>query len=286
MIYSRLATVFLAVGSAFSAPLVKRGSTDVEILNYALTLEYLEDNFYSGALAKFDAAAFEAAGFPSWVRARFEQIAAHEAAHVAFLAGALGSSATAACQYSFPYTDPKSFAALSMVLEGVGVSAYLGAAASITNKDYLTAAGSILTTEARHASWVSSAVNEGSPWSGALDVPLDFDEVYSLASAFITSCPSTNPALPVKAFPALTFSPATAMPGDEITVNYKGATDNMFMIFYTGLSHMSAPISNGKVNIPKGLEGTVYGVVSTNSTAVTDDTTKAGPAVFVFPVGF
>ncbi|KAG8980904.1 hypothetical protein FRB93_008883 [Tulasnella sp. JGI-2019a] len=186
----------------------------------------------------------------------------------------------------FPYTDPKSFAALSMVLEGVGVSAYLGDAASITNKDYLTAAGSILTTEARHASWVSFTVNEGSPWPGALDVPLDFNQVYSLASTFITSYPSTNLALLVKAFPALTFSPMTAMSGDEITVSYKGTADNVFMDFYTGLSQMSAHISNGKVIIPNDLEGTVYAVVSTNSTAATDNTTKAGPAVFVFPVSF
>ncbi|KAG8978229.1 hypothetical protein FRB93_011328 [Tulasnella sp. JGI-2019a] len=56
------------------------------------------------------------------------------------------------------------------------------------------------------------------------------------------------------------------MPGSEVTI--------------------SAPISNGKVAIPKGLEGIVYAVVSTNSTAATDDTTKAGPTVFAFPVGF
>lgn len=126
MIYSRLASALLAVG-AIASPVQKRQSaaitgqpslppyshifypaltpsfrlcTDVQILNYALTLEYLEENFYAGALGKFDASAFESAGFPSWVRERFEQIYSHEQAHVAFLSGALGSSATKACNYS------------------------------------------------------------------------------------------------------------------------------------------------------------------------------------------
>jgi hypothetical protein len=69
-----------------------------------------------------------------------------------------------------PYTDPKSFAGLSQAIEGVGVSAYTGAAQYITDKSYLTAAASVLATEARHASWVASAVNKYAGWSGALDV--------------------------------------------------------------------------------------------------------------------
>lgn len=103
-----------------------------------MTLEHLENAFYHEALNKFDAAAFTAAGFPTWVRERFSQIAEHEAAHVALLSGALGSAAVQPCTYKFPYTDPKSFTALSAILENVGVSAYLGAAASIMDKTYLT----------------------------------------------------------------------------------------------------------------------------------------------------
>jgi hypothetical protein len=69
------------------------------VLQYALTLEHLENAFYSGALAKFDASAFERAGFPSWVRGRFAQIGEHEASHVAFLEKALGDKATKPCTY-------------------------------------------------------------------------------------------------------------------------------------------------------------------------------------------
>jgi hypothetical protein len=115
------------------------------------------------------------------VRGRFAQIAAHEATHVASLSAAIGDKATKACEYKFPYTDPKSFAALSVVLEGVGTSAYTGAAKFITNKDYLTVAASILAVEGKHDAWVGSAVLGGAAWDSAYQTPLGLSGVYSLA---------------------------------------------------------------------------------------------------------
>ncbi|KAJ7023294.1 ferritin-like domain-containing protein [Mycena alexandri] len=287
------ATLALALGvAAVPVEVVKRADSnsttidDTTVLNFALTLEHLENAFYSGALAKFSEHDFKKAGLPSWARGRFAQVAAHEAAHVAFLSGALGANATQPCNYSFPYTDPKSFAALSQAIEGVGVSAYTGAAQFITDKKYLTAAASVLSTEARHASWVASAVNKYAGWSGALDVPLDPNQVYSIASAFITSCPSTNPSLPFQAFPSLTVTTTRYSPGKTISLEYTPATavadgTPLYVAFFTGLSVEYTPLTDNKVVIPADLVGQVYAVVTTSNDTVADGNTIAGPAILL-----
>ncbi|KAK4701517.1 hypothetical protein P7C70_g4709, partial [Phenoliferia sp. Uapishka_3] len=141
-----------------------KADIDGVILNYALTLEHLENAFYDGVLANFSSDAFLAADYPDWVRYRLTEIAQHEKTHVDFLTGALTAAnitPVAACEYSFPYTSPWGALAIAQVLEGVGTSAYLGAAALITNPAYLTAAGSILAIEARHTSWIRAAANNG-----------------------------------------------------------------------------------------------------------------------------
>ena len=75
-------------------------SSDTQVLNFALTLEHLENAFYSGALEKLKEEDFVNAGFQSWVHGRFLQIAAHEADHVKFLSTALGNDATQPCKYN------------------------------------------------------------------------------------------------------------------------------------------------------------------------------------------
>lgn len=63
----------------------------------------------------------------------------------------------------------------------------------------------------------------------------------------------------------------------------KGA--KTYMALYTGLTTLYAPINDMKVTLPKDIMGTVYGVVTTNNTAVSDDNTVAGPAILMFQFG-
>ncbi|KAG8905573.1 hypothetical protein FRB99_008631 [Tulasnella sp. 403] len=269
-------------GSPLAKRLRKPSQTDV--FQYALTLEHLENAFYTEALQKFDEKAFENAGFQPIVRKRFQQIADHEKTHVEFITAVLGKKATKPCTYNFPYTDVKSFTALSQMLEGVGVSAYAGAAQFIKDDALLTAAATVLSTEARHASWIASSVNGDTPWSGPLDTPLTLSQVFSLAAAFIESCPKSNPTLPVKQFPSLSISPAKPSPGDEITLSYDTSKGkNVQLAFFAGLSVVSVDIKDGKATLPKDLVGTVYAVVTTDGKKPTDDNIVAGPAILEFP---
>ncbi|KAI0922728.1 hypothetical protein AcV5_009625 [Taiwanofungus camphoratus] len=281
--------------------------TDTSIMQYALSLEHIEHTFYVRGLEQFDDLAFLEAGYPPWVRGRFAQIRDHEADHVAFLTGQLGAQAVQPCNYSYPYTDVHSWAALSQTLEGVGAAAYMGAARYVDSKDVLESALSISHVEARQAGWVDSAVLKHQPWDGPYEPALAFSGAWSLAVGFIVpgSCPSSNPALPVQTFPALTVSDTAAPPaGSTIRVSYDasaappvpGAT---YMAWYSGMNVTYTPVAetgaggtlngtlNGTTTVPAGLRGTVYAGVVSNASALpaTDATMVSGLAVFSFPFG-
>ncbi len=163
---------------------VKAQSSSVaDVLNFALTLEYLEDEFYKMGL--------NASGLiPSADRNIFMQISKHETAHVIFLKSALGASAVAKPAFDFTakgafpnaFTDYKTFLTLSQAFEDTGVRAYKGQAGNlISDNGTLKAALQIHSVEARHASevrrlrgevtnqaikgWISGKEGNGAPAS-------------------------------------------------------------------------------------------------------------------------
>ena len=130
--------------------------SDIDILNYALTLEYLEAAFYKEAVEK---------GALSGELKKFaEVVAEHESAHVDALKKTLGSKAVKKPSFDFKGTTGSNdtFKATAKVLEDAGVAAYLGQAGNIKATPVLQAAASILPVEARHAAWIASIIGKGS----------------------------------------------------------------------------------------------------------------------------
>lgn len=145
------------------------GKGDIGILNYALTLEYLEAAFYDEANRHKVARGAQEHAFLNRVRH-------DENAHVAFLRKALGHKATKAPKVDFgDATGKAKWLATAMALENVGVEAYGGQVLNISTPANVAAAASILTVEARHASLagllVKPTVKNISPDGGAFDKP-------------------------------------------------------------------------------------------------------------------
>jgi hypothetical protein len=132
-------------------PPAKFGKGDVGILNYALTLEYLEAAFYNEATANQAKSSFLKG---AQQEAFLKLVTADENAHVAFLKKALGKKAVAAPKVDFGGTTSSeaSFIKTAVALENTGVGAYSGQALNIVNPAYIAAALSIWSVEARHAS--------------------------------------------------------------------------------------------------------------------------------------
>jgi hypothetical protein len=183
-VLSALAPSALAAAQPGRPP-AKFGKGDIGILNYALTLEYLEAAFYNGATAAKLPLSAQGLVF-------LETVTKDENEHVKFLKKALGSKAAAEPKFDFKGTNTNAemFMATAEVLENTGVHAYSGQALNIKNPAYVKAALSILTIEARHAGVIG--LLNGSKGAiapnGAFDTPLTAAKVLAAVkgTGFIT----------------------------------------------------------------------------------------------------
>lgn len=167
------------VGPYVRKALAMSGGGDVDIVNFALTLEYLEAAFYEEAKKR--------AGAKGDLKSLIDLIATDEKQHVEALTATvkqLGGKPVAEPKFDFPYADTAGFLKLAQVFEDTGVSAYNGAGPAIKSKEVLGAAGSIVQVEARHAAAIRLQ-NGASPSPNAFDPSLDEAQVLKAVEPFI-----------------------------------------------------------------------------------------------------
>ncbi|MHB1860038.1 MAG: ferritin-like domain-containing protein [Solirubrobacteraceae bacterium] len=163
------------VSQAFAAE-----TGDVAILNFALTLEYLESDFYNVKGRQV--------GLSGEAKTYAHLFGEQEAEHVKALTAAikqLGGKPAAKPTFTFPATNQKSFLTLASTLENTGVSAYNGAGPSLKSKKLLAAAGSIVQIEGRHAATVDLMIAKSPTPDGAFDKPFTEAHVLTLVKPLI-----------------------------------------------------------------------------------------------------
>ena len=173
-----------AVGPFVREAIAQDGGGDVEILNFALTLEYLEAVFYNQALKRVSGLSGDAKSLATEIRD-------NEVEHVAALSKtikSLGGTPVKApgVDFGMAFANQKSFLKLAQTFEDTGVSAYNGAAPAIKSPEVLAAAGSIVQVEARHAAAIR--LLNGQPITdGGFDKSLEMQAVLDAVKPFVKS---------------------------------------------------------------------------------------------------
>jgi rubrerythrin len=177
---NKTASTPAAPAGASSSATSTSATGDLAILNYALTLEYLETEFYGKVVAS--------GLFSGKVGALIKDFGRQEATHVEALKGAvekLGGTPAAKPVGKFPISSAGQVAQLAYTVENLGAAAYLGQAANIHNPEVLASALAIHTVEARHAATLGTLVKKSVTPQGAFATPADMPTVLAAVKPFL-----------------------------------------------------------------------------------------------------
>ena len=165
--------------TAASSTASSGGSGDLAIVNYALTLEYLESQFYDKVVAS---GLFSGANLSVIKMFRTDEHEHVDALHK--VAMSLGTPAPKP-KGKFPLKDAASVTKLAGAVENLGAAAYLGQAGNIKSKEILAAALAIHSVEARHAATLNLVLKMSPTPDGAFAKPMSMAEVLKVVKPFI-----------------------------------------------------------------------------------------------------
>jgi rubrerythrin len=169
-----------AMGSGGASETAQFGKGDVGILNYALTLEYLETAFYADVVKS---GLFKGADLET-----IRKFGREEAEHVEALQAAvkqLGGKPAPEPKAEFPLKSAKSVLELAATVENLGAGAYLGQAANIKSPEVLASALAIHSVEGRHAAVLNTLLGESITPDGAFAKPADVKTVLKSVEPFL-----------------------------------------------------------------------------------------------------
>jgi rubrerythrin len=173
-------TAATTAATATTSSTTTASTGDLAILNYALTLEYLETAFYEKVVAS--------GFFSGKVGALIKTFGGQEKTHVEALKGAvekLGGTPAANPNGKFPITSATQVAQLAYTVENLGASAYLGQAPNIQSPEILATALAIHSVEARHAATLGTLVKKSLTPDGAFAQPADMSTVLAAVKPFL-----------------------------------------------------------------------------------------------------
>jgi Ferritin-like domain len=168
-----------ASGTSTASSSASSGTGDLAIVNYALTLEYLESQFYAKVI--------KSGLFSGKNLSVIKTFGAEEAEHVAALEKVASSLGTPAAKPmgKFPIKSAAQVTKLASVVENLGAAAYLGQAGNIQSAEILAAALAIHTVEARHAATLNLVLMKSPTPQGAFAKPLTMSQVLKVVKPFI-----------------------------------------------------------------------------------------------------
>ncbi|HYO82969.1 MAG TPA: ferritin-like domain-containing protein [Bryobacteraceae bacterium] len=201
----------IAAAQTSTTPPAPSAANDLNLLNYALTLEYLEATFYTQGLQRFSSADFANAAFSrnlqqasgigsdaplsgaygtglaQDVYGYLSVVRNHEQQHVRTLQNVIranGGTPVDAPRFNFNFTSAEDFIGTAALLENTGVAAYNGAIPMMFSTQLITASATIATVEARHAAYLNRLRGQN-PFPDAVDAGRTMAEILQAANQFI-----------------------------------------------------------------------------------------------------